>query len=84
MCGIATDYCVKATAADAVDGGFTTTVLLDLTAAVAPANTDEMIAELAGANVAVKSAPSSTTSRRRSRRAELLAPVVPLPAYHSR
>jgi nicotinamidase/pyrazinamidase len=61
VCGIATDYCVKATAADAVDAGFTTTVLLDLTAAVAPAHIDETIAELAGANVAVKSAPSSTT-----------------------
>ena len=61
VCGIATDYCVKATAADAVDAGFTTTVLLDLTAAVAPAHIDETIAELAGADVAVESAPSSTT-----------------------
>ncbi len=34
--GIATDYCVKATAADAVAAGFTTRVLLDLTAGVAP------------------------------------------------
>ena len=36
MCGIATDYCVQATALDAARNGFTTTVLLDLTAAVAP------------------------------------------------
>jgi nicotinamidase/pyrazinamidase len=61
VCGIATDYCVKATAADAVDAGFTTTVLLDLTAAVAPAHIDQTIIELAGADVAVESAPSSTT-----------------------
>ena len=33
--GIATDYCVKATAADAAEAGFATRVLLDLTAGVA-------------------------------------------------
>lgn len=36
VCGIATDYCVRATALDAVEAGFATRVLLDLTAAVAP------------------------------------------------
>ncbi len=36
VCGIATDYCVRATALDALANGLTTTVLLDLTAAVAP------------------------------------------------
>jgi nicotinamidase/pyrazinamidase len=36
VCGIATDYCVRATALDAAAAGFSTTVLLDLTAAVAP------------------------------------------------
>ena len=35
--GIATDYCVVATATDAAAAGFTTRVLLDLTAGVAPA-----------------------------------------------
>ncbi len=39
--GIATDYCVHATAADAARAGFTTRVLLDLTAGVAPASTAE-------------------------------------------
>jgi nicotinamidase/pyrazinamidase len=34
--GIATDYCVRATAADAVANGFTTRVLLDLTAGWRP------------------------------------------------
>ncbi len=36
ICGIATDYCVNATAQDAVEHGFETTVLTDLTAAVHP------------------------------------------------
>jgi nicotinamidase/pyrazinamidase len=58
VCGLATDYCVKATALDAVRHGFTTTVLLDLTAAVAPAGTEQVITELAGAGVAVESAPT--------------------------
>jgi nicotinamidase/pyrazinamidase len=58
VCGIATDYCVRATALDAARNGFTTTVLLDLTAAVAPAETDEVITELAGAGVAVQGAPT--------------------------
>jgi nicotinamidase/pyrazinamidase len=34
--GIATDYCVRATALDSAAGGFATTVRLDYTAAVAP------------------------------------------------
>jgi nicotinamidase/pyrazinamidase len=55
VCGIATDYCVKATALDASRNGFTTTMLLDLTAAVAPASTDEVITELTGAGVAIES-----------------------------
>ena len=36
VAGIATDYCVHATAADAAQAGFGTRVLLDLTAAVGP------------------------------------------------
>ncbi|MEJ2867645.1 isochorismatase family protein [Actinomycetospora sp. OC33-EN08] len=38
--GIATDHCVRATALDAAAEGFSTTVLLDLTAGVAPATTE--------------------------------------------
>ena len=53
MCGIATDYCVKATALDAARRGFATTVLLDLTAAVDPASTAEVIDELTAAGVTV-------------------------------
>jgi nicotinamidase/pyrazinamidase len=51
--GIATDYCVKATAADAAAAGFTTTVLLDLTAGVNPTTTAEAVDALKAAGVAV-------------------------------
>jgi nicotinamidase/pyrazinamidase len=51
--GIATDYCVRATALDAVREGFATTVLLDLTAGVGAATTQRALEELrqAGANL---------------------------------
>lgn len=48
VCGIATDYCVKATAADAAREGFATRVLVDLTAAVHPERVEltlELLAE---------------------------------------
>ena len=51
--GIATDYCVKATAADAVAAGFTTRVLLDLTAGVSATTTADAVDELRAAGVAV-------------------------------
>ncbi|MGI8677037.1 MAG: nicotinamidase [Nocardioidaceae bacterium] len=51
ICGLAADYCVRATALDAVREGFATTVLLDLTAAVAPDRLDATLAELAAAGV---------------------------------
>jgi nicotinamidase/pyrazinamidase len=51
--GIATDYCVKATAADAAAAGFTTRVLLDLTAGVAPTSTAEAVDALRTAGVEV-------------------------------
>jgi nicotinamidase/pyrazinamidase len=51
--GIATDYCVKATAADAVKAGFSTRVLLDLTAGVAAESTDKAVEELRAAGVEV-------------------------------
>ncbi|MCK0176160.1 pyrazinamidase PncA [Mycolicibacterium sp. F2034L] len=49
--GIATDYCVRATAADAVAAGFTTRVLLDLTAGVAEDSTATAIEALRAAGV---------------------------------
>jgi nicotinamidase/pyrazinamidase len=49
--GIATDYCVHATAADAARTGFATRVLLDLTAGVAPESTAKAIEDLRAADV---------------------------------
>lgn len=43
--GIATDYCVKATALDAVQAGYGVTVLRDLTAGIAP-DLEEAVAEM--------------------------------------
>ena len=57
VCGIATDYCVRATAQDGAMLGYVTTVLADLTAAVAPDRVDAAYVALADAGVAV------TTSR---------------------
>ncbi|MCW2731396.1 MAG: amidase, partial [Mycobacterium sp.] len=51
--GIATDYCVKATAADAVTAGFATRVLLDLTAGVSPITTAEAVDSLRASGVAI-------------------------------
>ena len=53
VCGIATDYCVKATALDSARAGFPTRVLLDLTAAVAPSNLPNVVADLHAAGVAM-------------------------------
>ncbi|MDR1449341.1 MAG: isochorismatase family protein, partial [Propionibacteriaceae bacterium] len=51
--GIATDFCVKATALDAARLGYRTRVLSDLTAAVNPAGQPALALELAAAGVAV-------------------------------
>ncbi|HTX26120.1 MAG TPA: pyrazinamidase PncA [Streptosporangiaceae bacterium] len=55
--GIATDYCVHATAADAARAGFATRVLLDLTAGVAPESTVRAIADLRSADVELTGTP---------------------------
>ena len=49
--GIATDYCVRLTARDALAEGFGTRVLVDLTAGVAPDTTDSALAELREAGI---------------------------------
>jgi nicotinamidase/pyrazinamidase len=51
--GIATDYCVRATAADAVQSGFATRVLLGLTAGVAPESTAEAIEDMRAVGVEI-------------------------------
>lgn len=49
--GIATDYCVAATAADAVKAGFRTRVLTGLTAGVSPETTQTALDQLARTGV---------------------------------
>ncbi|HMR13414.1 MAG TPA: isochorismatase family protein, partial [Arachnia sp.] len=51
VCGIATDYCVRATALDAASEGFSTRVLTALTAAVRPDDVPAVHAEFAVAGV---------------------------------
>jgi len=51
VCGLATDYCVRATALDAVGNGFSTRLLLDLCAGVAPESTERALTELRAAGV---------------------------------
>ena len=53
IAGIATDYCVRATADDATNAGFTTRVLLDLTAGVAPETTAKAVEEMRAAGVEI-------------------------------
>ncbi len=57
--GIATDHCVRATALDAKDAGFDTTVLLDLTAGVAAETTAAALNQLADAGVHLTGHPHS-------------------------
>ncbi|WP_051472279.1 nicotinate phosphoribosyltransferase [Patulibacter minatonensis] len=63
VCGLATDYCVRATALDALGGGLPTVVVTDAVAAVdvAPGDGDRALEELrtAGATTATTGAPSS-------------------------
>ncbi|MGW8884310.1 isochorismatase family protein [Streptomyces sp. NPDC055749] len=55
--GIATDHCVRATALDSAREGFTTHVLLDLTAGVAEATTERALTELRTAGVELTGKP---------------------------
>ena len=57
VCGIATDYCVRATALDAARAGFPTMVLMNLTAAVAPDRVAAVADELTAAGVRVEPGP---------------------------
>jgi nicotinamidase/pyrazinamidase len=52
VCGIATDYCVRATALDAAREGFSPTVLSGLTAAVAPDRIEDTYAAWRAGGVA--------------------------------
>ncbi len=54
ICGIATDYCVRATVLDAVSNGFSVRLLADLCAGVAPETSQSALTEMrtAGASIA--------------------------------
>jgi nicotinamidase/pyrazinamidase len=56
--GIATDYCVQATALDAAAYGFATTVRLDLTAGVATASTARAVGRLRDAGITLVGTPA--------------------------
>ncbi|MGC1209780.1 MAG: isochorismatase family protein [Micromonospora sp.] len=60
--GIATDHCVRATALDAAEQGFDTTVLLDLTAAVAPDTLDVALRAFDGAEITTVGKPVIRTA----------------------
>jgi nicotinamidase/pyrazinamidase len=53
IAGVATDYCVRATAADAAEAGFSTRVLLELTAGVAPDSTAKAVEDMRAVGVEV-------------------------------
>jgi nicotinamidase/pyrazinamidase len=55
--GIATDHCVRATALDAAEEGFETTVLLDLTAGVSRQTTDLALAAMRAAEIQLVGEP---------------------------
>ena len=54
VCGIATDYCVRATALDAVREGFGTRLLQSLCAGVAPVTTTRALDEMERAGVTLR------------------------------
>jgi nicotinamidase/pyrazinamidase len=59
--GIATDYCVRATAADAAAAGFATTVLLGLTAGVSGPTTAEAVETMRAAGIMLAGSPLGGT-----------------------
>jgi nicotinamidase/pyrazinamidase len=64
VCGLATDYCVRATALDAVAAGFATTVLTDLVAGVSPTTTQAALEEMPRLGVTLRRwSPISSPAR---------------------
>ncbi|MGP3983342.1 isochorismatase family protein [Streptomyces sp. KR80] len=55
--GIATDHCIRATTLDALREGFTTHVLLDLTAGVAPHTTERALEDMRAAGAKLSGKP---------------------------
>jgi nicotinamidase/pyrazinamidase len=52
--GLATDYCVKATAMDAIEAGYEVTLIEGLCRGVAPDTTNQALAELAAKGIQIK------------------------------
>ena len=61
VAGIATDYCVRATATDAARAGFSTRVLLGMTAGVSPATTAVAIASMTADGIELDGTPLGDT-----------------------
>ncbi|HTX01625.1 MAG TPA: isochorismatase family protein [Acidimicrobiales bacterium] len=59
VCGLATDYCVRATALDALREGFEVVLRSDLCAAVSPSTGNGALAELAAAGVSIAGGPAA-------------------------
>ncbi len=79
--GLATDHCVRATAEGAVRAGFTTRVLVDLTAGIAPASTAAALDAMRAAGIEVVDSVTTGVER------DLLAAVEQSPraaAAHDR
>ena len=55
--GLATDFCARATALDAAEEGFRTTVRLDLTAAIGPETADEALRAFSDAGITTQGTP---------------------------
>ena len=51
--GLATDYCVKATALDAIEAGYRVDLILDLCRGVSPETTASALEEMAAKGVAI-------------------------------
>lgn len=64
--GIATDYCVRATAIDAAREGFATRVLLGLTVGVDPVTTREALGAMRAAEVELAGSPANVSDPRAS------------------
>ncbi len=63
LCGLARDFCVKWSAEDAVEAGFETTVLWDVTCPVDPASDDRVRRELADRGVRVTTSDAVKAER---------------------
>jgi nicotinamidase/pyrazinamidase len=62
VCGLATDYCVLASALDAKKSGMKVRVISDLTAGVAPESTEQAIDQLVDAGVGVITSDQVTSA----------------------